>query len=173
MSPHAGGHGTQHNQLFALMGNMFPHGFIFGGECWAAHTQSQGCWAHHQVPVLHLSHVGPWRLQGQQLLLHVWLWPWHGMAVFHLWAPRMGTKLVGPGKAWLKPSFPQRSHIPALGSPSILWMCIEGGFASLPPLLRYFGAVCPALVSATVEGEEAMSNRTEGVLWVLPSLGRQ
>ena len=80
----------------------------------------------------------------------------------------MGTKPAGPGAAWLNPSFPQRSQIPALGSPSLLRVCVEGGFASPPPLLRYFGAVSPALVSATVEGEEAMSDRTGGALWVLP-----
>lgn len=93
----------------------------------------------------------------------------------------MGTKPAGPEAAWLNPSLPQKSQIPALGSP-LPSVCVEGGFASSPPLLRYFGAVCPALVSAaTVEGVEAMYNRTGGVLrvlpcvlpWVLPSQGRQ
>lgn len=63
----------------------------------------------------------------------------------------MGTNPAVPEAAWLNPSLPQKSQIPALGSP-LPSVCVEGGFASSPPLLRYFGAVCPALVFCCYSG---------------------
>lgn len=80
------------------------------------------------------------------------------------WGPnQQGQRLPGS-----TPAFPRGPKFLPWGPP-LPSVCVEGGFASSPPLLRYFGAVCPALVSAaTVEGVEAMYNRTGGVLWVLP-----
>lgn len=93
------------------------------------------------------------------------------------WGPnQQGQRLPGS-----TPDFP-RSPKFLPWDPPLPSVCVEGSFASSPPLLRYFGAVCPALVSAaTVEGVEAMYNRTGGVLrvlpcvllWVPPSQGRQ
>lgn len=126
------------------------------GGCWAAHTQNQGCQAQHEagapVPSLRFPPLGLWGLRGWWLLLHLWLWPWRSTAVFPLRAPGMGTKAAGPGATWLNLSLPQRSQIPASGSPSAACVCRGGLCQPARPLLRYFGAVCPALVSATVEG---------------------
>lgn len=85
------------------------------------------------------------------------------------WGPnQQGQRLPGSS-----PDFPRSPRFLPWGPP-LPSVCVEGSFASSPPLLRYFWAVCPALVSAaTVEGVEAMYNRTGGVLWVLPSQGRQ
>lgn len=102
--------------------------------------------------------------------------------MFHLWGPdgwgpnQQSQRLPGS-----TPAFPRGPKF-LLWGPPLPSVCVEGRFASSPPLLRYFGAVYPALVSAaTVEGVEAMYNRTGGVLqvlpcilpWVLPSQGRQ
>lgn len=170
MSPRRGTRGTTQPSACTNKEHVSTWAHILGG-CWAACAQSQGCRAHHPaaapVPALRLPRVGPWGLQGWWLLLHLWLWPRHGMPVFCLWALGTGTKPAGPGTAWFNPSLPLRSQIPALGSPSATCVCRQG-LCQPAPALRYFGAVCPALVSATVEGEKAMSDRSGGGLWVLP-----
>lgn len=65
------------------------------------------------------------------------------MATFCLRVPGMGTKPAGQGAAWLNPSLPQRSQIPALESPSLPHVCVEGGFASPPPPPEIFWGSLP------------------------------
>lgn len=165
MSPHARGHGTQCNRVFTLMGNMFPRGCIFGegdvGLC---------------VP---RARAARYITRSPPCIFHVWglggckdnsSFCMYGFGRGIEWPCSIcGHRGWGPnwqGQGIAQPQLPPEVPNSCLEVPlSALCVCIEGGFASLPPLLRYFGAVCPALVSATVEGEEATSNRTGGVLW--------
>lgn len=76
----------------------------------------------------------------------------HGTAV-----PSRVSGHWGCSQARSHPISPLMSPVPAAG-PHLCRVCVSrGALPAGPPLLRYFGAVCPALVSATVEGEEEMS----------------
>lgn len=166
VSSHTGGHGTPHSWVLAPTGNMLTCGCILWGSCWTMHTQSQGCWCPGPYPAPPMWGLEGCKDDGSSCIYgfgHGTAWPC-SICGHQGWGPnQQGQRLPGS-----TPAFPRGPKFLPWGPP-LPSVCVEGGFASSPPLLRYFGAVCPALVSAaTVEGVEAMYNRTGGVLWVLP-----